>query len=83
MSLMSRLEALERTTPGIAYPDHFVIYTVAYGEDEAANREQALAKFRATHQTRPSDEFGFIVLRLVEAVDGRPKHPEWANGAAA
>jgi hypothetical protein len=40
MSLLSRLENLERSTPGIAY----------------------------------------IVLRIVEAVDRRPKHPEWANG---
>ena len=83
MSLLSRLENLERSTPGIAYPDHFITYTVAYGEDESAKRNQALAEFKATHKTSPSDEFGFIALRIVEAVDGRPKHPAWAKGAAA
>jgi hypothetical protein len=79
MSLLSRLENLERSTPGIAYPDHFITYTVAYGEDEAAKREAALAEFKTTHQTKPGDEFGFIALHMIEAVDGRPKHPEWAG----
>jgi hypothetical protein len=79
MSLLSRLENLERSTRGIAYLDHFITYTVAYGDDEPTKREAALAEFRATHKTSPSDEFGFIVLRIVEAVDGRPKHPEWAG----
>jgi hypothetical protein len=78
MSLLSRLEALESTTPGFNYPDHFITYTVEYGEDVEARREAALAEFKATRPTRPSDRFGFIVLRIVEAVDGKPKHPEWA-----
>lgn len=79
MSLLSRLEALERSTPSIHYPDHYVIYTMEYGDDEASKREAALDVFRIAHPTKPSDEFGFIALRIIEAVDGCPKHPEWVG----
>jgi hypothetical protein len=80
MSLLSRLEALESAATGMQYqyPNHFVTYTVEYGEDEAAKREAAVAEFKATHPTTPRDEIGLIVLRIVESEDGRPKHPEWA-----
>jgi hypothetical protein len=79
MSLMSRLEALENTTPGIMYPDHFVTYTLGYGEDEDTKRDAALAEFKKRHQPEPAARFGFIAYRIIEAVDGRPKHPEWAG----
>jgi hypothetical protein len=78
MSLLSRLEALESATPGIHHPGHFVTYTVECGEDEVAKREAAVAEFRATHRTKPDANLGFVVYRIIEAVDGRPSHPEWA-----
>ena len=78
MSLLSRLEALESATPGINYPDHFISYTVEYGDDEAAKREAAVAEFKAKHRPMPDTRFGFIAYRIIEAENGRPKHPEWA-----
>ena len=78
MSLLSRLEALESATPGMQYPDHFVTYTVEYGEDEALKRDAALAEFREEHQPDAGATFGFIAYRIIEAMDGKPKHPEWA-----
>lgn len=78
MSLLSRLEALENVTPGIHHPDHFVTYTVEYDEDEVAKRKAAVAEFKAAHRPKPNADIGFIVFRIIEAVDGRPRHPEWA-----
>ena len=82
MNLLSRLESLEKSTPGIAYPDHFVTYTVEYGEDEAAMREVALAEFKARHQPEAGATFGFIAYRIIEAENGRPNavNHAWTRG---
>ena len=69
MSLLSRLEALENSTPGIDHPDHIVTYFVDHEDgDEAddAKRSDALAAFKATHVTMPDDEFWFICVRFID-----------------
>jgi hypothetical protein len=68
MNLLSRIEKLERDAPGIGRPDHIVTYIVDSGDDETAAQESAVMQYRAEHDTRPADVFGFICFRVVDPI---------------
>jgi hypothetical protein len=75
-SLTGRLEKLEHLLGDDRHPDHFVHYTYGYGDDEAAARDAAEARYRATHHVKPDDKIGFIALRMVSPDDPH----EWIWG---
>ena len=59
-----------------------VQYVVSYGDDRKAKRAEAEAEFNRRNPywaSRPEkdEEIRLIEISVVEAVDGRPKHPEW------
>ena len=73
MSLMDRIERLERKTGAKLWPDHVVQNVLAYGENGEAKRAAALETYKATHTVKAGDEVGYICLRSVSPDDP----PEW------
>jgi hypothetical protein len=65
MSLLARIEKLERETSGGGGPDHIVMFQHERGCDEDAEQDAALARYKAEHATRPGDVFGFIIWHTV------------------
>jgi hypothetical protein len=85
MNLLGRLERLEAEQAeqgrGALPPLHIVTYSVAYGDDVELKRTGAEAEFNRLNPDWASqpegEEIRLIEIRSVEAVNGRPKHPEW------
>ena len=65
---------------------HMVTYGINYGDDVKAKRAEAEAEFNRLNPdwaSRPEgDEIRLIEIRVVEAENGRPKHPDWAGAAS-
>jgi len=75
MSLMDRIERLERKTGAKLWPDHVVQYVLDYGEDEEAKRAAALEIYKATHTVKATDQVSYICFRMVSPDDP----PEWRD----
>ena len=69
MSLIDRIERLERKTGAKLWPDHVVQYVLDYREDEEAKRAVALETYKATHTVKATDQIGYICLRIVSPDD--------------
>lgn len=69
MSLMDRIESLERRTVGFGLPDHVITYQVDVGENDEEKKTEALARYTAERTIEPADHVLYNATHIIA-----PKH---------